>query len=483
MRRFLGRFHLTATRRVSAPVVVVLLVALAARPAAGLAAQNPGSAAGAPDPFQGASELDRAALQAAVLERNQRLAATRAALLAAEARVDGAAGLENLSLRSGLAPLSIGSSTVDLGFEVEAMQMLPSGGRRPLRRAVAAAEAEQADAELAVLRLELAEQASNLYDDLYLARRALATTAEHARLLEDLSRVAAARYAAGLASQQDLLQAEVELAHLQHDVVLLQSAEESTRAMVNALLHRDSGAALPPLPEALPALPAKQLDDALLHEQALAARPELRANAAGIRAREGALALARLGGRPDFGVGAAYSSMWSDDEHRFTIGGTLSWPVWRKRVRAAAAEAEAQLLEAESSRQALLDEVQRDVAVALAGLRAAHHLVDVLESRLLPASRDRLRAARAAFEAGRDDFTALVGAARDLRSFELRYHEALVGLYRSHAALERAAGGGEAIDRTEAAGSRQAAVSDQTSDRVGEREPGGPAIPNAGVEP
>lgn len=407
-----------------------------------LAAQEQSSAPEVDDPFSALEQLDREALQSAVLERNPQLAAARAALLAAEARADRAAGLEDLSVRYGLAPLSIGSSAVGLGYEVEAMQMLPFRGKRPLRRAIAAAEAEGTADELSALRLTLAEQTSHRYDDYYLVHRAQEITAEHVALLEDLFRAATGRYAAGLGAQQDPLQAEVELAHMQHDLVILGSEEEAIRAEINALLHRAAEAPLPPPLATLPLPEAVLLEEDRLLEQALVARPELRAADAAIRAREAELELARLGGRPDFGIGAGYSSMWGEEEHRYMVGGSLSWPVWRKRVRAATIEAEARVLEVESSRQAVVDEVRRDVRVAVARLREAHHVVDIYRSRLLPAARDQVRAARTGYESDRNDFVALIGAARGLRSLELRYHEALASYYRGRAALERAVGAG-----------------------------------------
>jgi outer membrane protein TolC len=138
-------------------------------------------------------------------------------------------------------------------------------------------------------------------------------------------------------------------------------------------------------------------------------------------------------------------------------------------VRAATIEAEARVLEVESSRQAVVDEIRRDVRVAVARLREAHHVVEIYRSRLLPATRDQVRAARTGYESDRNDFVALIGAARGLRSLELRYHETLASYYRGRAALERAVGEGLA------SGSRDTAANDRTLD--------GPSIPTTGVEP
>ncbi len=78
--------------------------------------------------------------------------------------------------------------------------------------------------------------------------------------------------------------------------------------------------------------------------------------------------------------------------------------------------------------------------MALERLREARHLLELSSDRLLPAARDRVAAARAAFEAGRGSFPELIEAERTLRSAELGYYEELANLGRRRAALDRAVG-------------------------------------------
>ena len=78
------------------------------------------------------------------------------------------------------------------------------------------------------------------------------------------------------------------------------------------------------------------------------------------------------------------------------------------------------------------------VASGVDRLREAHHLVELARDRMLPVSRDRLAASRAAFESGQGSFLELIDAERGLRRAELEYEEAVVTLWRRHIELDRA---------------------------------------------
>ncbi len=410
---------------------LALLVAAAAAAAEEVAA----------DPFAGAVELDPAALVAAVLARNPTLAAAAHAARAAEQESVRASAFEALRISYGIAPASVGAADVDFGQEFRASQMLPFRGKRRLRGQVAEAEAEAARLDVATVRLDLAARAAERFADYYLVDRALAVNAEHVDLLEEFQRVATARYAAGLAEQQDPLQAEVELAHVLHDGRILEGERAVLVAEINALLHRAPEAPLPPPPAERPAVvgETRELDEAELVGAALGARPELAAADAAIRALETEIELARLERRPDFGVMASYNSMWSDSEHRMMVGGEIALPR-RRSAAAAVAQAEASAAAGVAEREALVDEIGRELRSASERLAEGHHILELYESRLLPAARDQVAAALAGFTSGGTDFLAVIEAERNLRSFQLGYHGTLANLHRYRADLDRAVG-------------------------------------------
>jgi len=391
-----------------------------------------------------AEQLSRRDLIATVLERNPTILAMREAWKAARERPIQAATLDDPMASYGIAPLSIGSSRVDFGETAELSQRFPWPGKLRLRGEAAQHEAAAREYDYETIRQEVALAASDLFDDYYVVERALEINAEHVRLLEDFERVATAQYAAGLLSQQDPIQAEVELAHLAHREVVLSAERRVIVARLNALLHRRPSENLPPPdPIELPnTLPGRIDGDAerQLEELAIAARPELAAIRGEIAARRAEVRGAELEGYPDFGVMASYNSMWGDEDHRWMTGVSLNLPIWRDRIRAARGEAAARLAEAEARRLAIEDEIRSGVHQVVERLREAHHVLELFRSRLLPAAEDQVRAARAGVESGTNSFLALIEAEKNLRSVELGDEEARANLQRRLAQLARQAG-------------------------------------------
>ncbi len=396
-----------------------------------------------PDPLSDLSRLDRETVIRAVVERNPTIEAARQAWEVAREREPQLSSLDDPVVSYSFAPLSIVAGDVRYGHIIGFAQRFPYSGKLDLRREIARAEAEAARHDYQAVRLELATLASLLFDDYYFVVRALEINAEHVGLLEDFQRIATARYVSGLAAQQDPLQAEVELAHLLHRDVVLRSSQRTIVAQLNALLHRPPNASLPLPPSELDA-PAPSAVDAEAQadetDRALVERPDLKARHAEIEAREVAIRLREKDFYPDFEVATSFNSLWGDSQYRWTVGIGVSIPLHRDRLRAASAEAAAALKQAESARTALEDKIRTEVYVAQERRLEAEHVVELFRSRLLPASRDQIRAARSGFETGQNSFLALIEAERNQRSVRLGYEEALTDFYRRGAELDRALG-------------------------------------------
>lgn len=390
--------------------------------------------------FAGAAAMDRGALIEAVLARNPSIEAARRAWGAALEEVPQATSLDDPMIRYALAPLSIASDEVPFGHEVELSQRLPFPGKRRLAGAVAVAEAEAARSDLAAVRLELALMASNLFDDHYVAGRALAINAEHQVLLRQLQGSAEARYVAGRAAQQDPLQAEVELAQLERERLVLETDVAVLRAQLNGLLHREVTAALPPPPDELPADPTPIPPLGELVDAALANRPELDATRARVRAAHTAVDLAGRDFYPDLEVMGSYSSMFGMAEHQWMVGIGLNLPIWRGRRRAAERAAEARTGRLSSELLGRIDDVRVEVERARRRLAEAMQVARLYETRLVPAARDQVAAAMAGFPAGTTSFTAVIEAERNQRSVKLQYETTRAEVYRRRAALDRAVG-------------------------------------------
>jgi len=390
--------------------------------------------------FEGVPVLERRALVQRVLERNPNLRAARQAWRAALARFPQVTSLDDPMLGAGIAPRSIGSSRVDSAPRFVLSQKLPFPGKLRLRGEVALGEAEAASHDHAAVRLRLATMASLLFDEYVLGARVLEINHTHVRLLEEFQRIATVRYEAGQASQQDPLQAEVELAHAVHRDIVLGAAFRITAQQINALLHRPTDRALPrpPSRSVVPDVPAGPPDE--LISEALRQRPELAAARARVTADQARVDLARREYFPDVTVTGAYNRLWQARDLQPFVGLQLNVPLRLGRRKAAVDEADARLEQAKSRRLAIEDDVRLAVRSGAERLTEARHVVRIFRDRLLPAARDQVEAARAGFESGRNSFLALIDAERNLLGVELAYEEGLADLGRRRAELDRAVG-------------------------------------------
>jgi outer membrane protein TolC len=398
------------------------------------------------DPLAGATLLSRRDLVSRVLARNPGIEAARAAWQAALARYPQEVSLPDPSFGYGVRPRSFSSSEVDPAQDFELSQPLPFPGKLGLRGEMALAFADAAGQGVAAERVRLAALTSMLFDQYWLADRALETNGQHLASLEDWHAAALARFAAGTGSQLDVLAAEVELAMLLHTGIELAADRRITVERINTLLHRAPALPLPPPPHALDSVPVHDLDVDALFEQALARRPELRARAAETRAREAAVALAERDFLPDFTLRGAYEGSWQETPLRPFVGIVLNLPIQLGRRYAALDEANALLARGRSRSRGLEDRVRFEVTPAVERLREAQHLLELSRDRLLPAALGRVGSARAAFETGQVGFLELVEAERALRAAEFGEHEAEASLSRRHAELARALGETVAIE-------------------------------------
>ncbi|HKA06164.1 MAG TPA: TolC family protein, partial [Gemmataceae bacterium] len=182
--------------------------------------------------------LTEPALIDAVLRQNPTLEEMRAAVAAAQAKVPQVVSLEDPVVGAWTAPGSYPSDHVNPAARFEISQKLPWPGKRELRGASAAAEADAAARDLDGVRLQLVESTRAALADLFVAERAMAVNREAQELLKGFRENAQSRYKTGLASQQDILQADVELARQEERAVALTRARRVAAARLNTLLHR-----------------------------------------------------------------------------------------------------------------------------------------------------------------------------------------------------------------------------------------------------
>ena len=254
----------------------------------------------AEDSFAGRVELSLSELLAQVEQRNPSLHASLAAWAAAAERYPQAVALDDPVFQSMLAPGSFpSSSSVQASYLVGIAQKIPWAGKRALRGQIAQAQTTAASLDTQDVRLRLAEATRLAFFEYYLVRRDLELNAANRDAVQRFRETANAKFEATQVTEQDVLQADVELAMLDSRRIELAQNEKVAVARINTLLHREPQLALPPPPQRL------EVSDSLpdveaLRQAAVEQRPDLSAQAARIQAEQAAVALAAKEFYPDF---------------------------------------------------------------------------------------------------------------------------------------------------------------------------------------
>ena len=319
------------------------------------------------------------------------------------------------------------------------MQMLPGWGKRDLRRDVAAAEAKAASARSDATWAELAMRIKTAYAEYYRAAGNERLTREVLDLMARLEQIAQARYAGGLAVQQDAIRAQLEQTAMRSELIALDGEKRQLRARLNALLAREGAAPLAD-PQALRPLPKlASADAAALAERARASNPQLQAELARLAAAQKSRDLAFRNRNPDFQVGVLPTQMRS----RITSWGLMlemNIPLQQESRRSQEREAEAMVGAARWRSAALAQQLLGELAGNLAAFDAARRTEALVTSQLLPQSNLSLQSALAAYENGKVDFATLLDAQRQIRKARQDLLKAQVEAQMRLAEIERILG-------------------------------------------
>lgn len=370
--------------------------------------------AGADDP-PAASPPQLAALVAEALANNPEIAAARSELDAARERVPAAGALDDPMFEFGivnapLEPLSLRRE--DMTMKMLGLgQRLPFPGKRGLRRAVAAADAESID-------LAVQETANRIERDVRVAYEELAFNEEAQKIvvrtrgaLEQLAAIARSRYEVGQAAQNDVLDAHIELERLGVELLRLAAENTALQGDLQRLLGRTAPA--PRIHAAAQRLAAHPGSDPAAPDPAIDTRPQLLALQSLVERNARSIELAQREYYPDFDVKLQYGQrdrapdgMPRDDMVSLTVGFNL--PVWRKsRLEPQVAEARAMRRQAQSMLLAQQLETQAGLDTQLALARQWHATAKLYQSTLLPQARAATASALAAYRVGRVDFLTL----------------------------------------------------------------------------
>jgi cobalt-zinc-cadmium efflux system outer membrane protein len=331
------------------------------------------------------------------------------------------------------------------GGAVSVSQKIPFPGKLSARGRIVEQSVRMAFDTLADTRIAAVAEVQKAYYAYYLSDVSIAIDGDSAQLLRQIRDVAAARYRAGTAPQQDVLRAEVELYALQNEIITLQQQSATARARLNTLMNRKVDAQLPPPRPFGLAQVQWRLPQAM--QQAVASNPRLVRLQAQITRDLETVKLARLNYFPDVTVGYAYTFISSsgispvrtgDDVWNLAFG--LNVPIWWQRLRARVLEGNAQVLSSIEEYNDLLNQIFFHLQDTLVKIDTQYRQAVVYRDLIVPRAWQTVEVSTSAYEAGALEFTALIDNWRKWLDFSLAYQRALVELEQRFADLQQLLG-------------------------------------------
>jgi outer membrane protein TolC len=372
-------------------------------------------------------------------ERRDEIGAARARSLAAEQRPAIVSALDDPMISPSLDHLPFMWGGADVSVTVE--QQIPLSGIRGHRRAAALADVDRWRADVSRTRLDVGVQAANAFLMLQEQRRLTALVNEQIGFARDVVQAANARYGGGTSPQADVLRAEVEVARLEAVANTLVGEVRGAEAMLNASLGLDADSPLPDLTAltfsgAIPAWPEIRTS--------LNTRPELVAARAGIARAEADVLVMRDMYRPMATIRTGPAYTMTEGRGWMAMAG-ISLPVWRGKLRAGVAEAEAMRAMSRADLLAMTRMIEGDAAVAVNQLQAAHARQQALVHDVLPRARMVIEPAVAGYASGQLPLISVIEAVQALWFVESDLIAADTALGLAWVRLGRAVGSYEAI--------------------------------------
>lgn len=330
--------------------------------------------------------------------------------------------------------------------QMSLQQGIPLPDKLRTKGVIVSREAQMAQAEVERIERKITESVRLAYYEVWYATRAIRIIEETRDLVDDLTKVAEARYRAG-GTQQDVLRAQLETDRLDNQLVQLQKQKEVSQADLAALLQQ---------PVSLMAEATEELGvtDAPLQLDSLIAlaeqcNPSLRGLAAEIQRDRQKQRLACLQQYPDFMVGLNWGIVSDrhdvispvangNDNLSITFGTTL--PVWRKKINAGVREANRRTSSTMQRLEAERDEIYGRLRRLLAQADSLVEQTDIYESRLIPRTEDTLKLAIADYRGERTDFFTLIETYRELLMFEIQLARINASLAGTIAQVDRTVG-------------------------------------------
>ena len=324
-----------------------------------------------------------------------------------------------------------------LGFGVS--QSIPYPGKLHLRGEIAHRNADTLEQRADSVRRSVVEKVKTAYFRLSYVQQTLSILDKDQKLLDQIEKIAEARYRTGQGNQQDILKAQLQLTKLMRDTTQYRQQLQSLQAQLKELLNRPQDSA---------AIVAETLTETALpfsSDDLLSAvrtgNPDVGARHETVQGRSLQVELAKKDFYPDFNVQYLYQHTAAPFPERYMLSVGVKVPIYRsRRQRPEVAQAAEQLNSARRAYEAQVQQTYFEVRDQYLVADSDAKVLRMYREGLIPQATATFHAGLAAYESAQQDFQSLLDSFLDVYNLDVEYWRTLAEHETALARLEQLTG-------------------------------------------
>ncbi len=281
------------------------------------------------------------------------------------------------------------------------------------RRRAAEADAERARAEADKVEFDVELDAATAFLMLQERREMARILEEQRTLARQFARAATARYAAGSGGQAEALRAEIEVSRVDGALRSIAAESRAASVMLNTSLGLPAQGPIPGLDSTISESVPPSND--AVRAAAFNGRPELRAGRAEVNRAEAEVSVMQSMYAPMAMVRTGPAYTMADGAGWMVMVG-ISVPVWRGRLRAGTAEAEAMVDMARADLLAMHRMVEAQALTSREQVVGSRERFLALRDQILPQAKQAIEPTLAGYASGQLPLVSVIEAAQVLRS-------------------------------------------------------------------
>jgi outer membrane protein, heavy metal efflux system len=324
-----------------------------------------------------------------------------------------------------------------IGFGIS--QDLPYPGKLKLKGEAAQQDAAISRNKLESVRRSVLQQVKEAYYQIAYVQETLEVLDRNSKLLEQLEKIADARYRVGQGSQQEILKSQLERTKLLREVAHHHELMNTQQALLRKLLNRPPGS--PDIStEPLVETPLVYTSDELL-AKVRTENPEIAGQQETVKKQSLQLEIARKDRYPDFSVQYMWQHTAEPFRDYYMLSVSARIPIYRRRkLNAEMTQAVEELNRSRREYESQIQTAYFDVRNQYLAAETASQMLKIYREGLIPQALAAYQSGLTSYQSGGVDFETLFSSFLDVLNFDGEYWKTLMEHETALARIEQITG-------------------------------------------